>query len=252
MNKTGKRSQKKPSFFSPKKGNSNYKKKMYHEDKEYLGIPPHLQKELNQAHQKTVDWIAGHMVPDTPPMQKPAQEQITLDPWQKEAVDALVEGANVIVDAPQQREKHELLKTIFNASENVTFRACYTCPVKSLSNDKLLNLDRCLAPKMLELQRVILKKPVSTDCRSNTRNIRNSLLGVNQTGRSLVVFDEYHFLDDKEEEGREEAMILTYNAVLLSASISNGEEMTGLKASANEAHDLSKQLFDLFFGTSSL
>ena len=62
----------------------------------------------------------------------------SLDPWQKEAFDALIAGENVIVDAPTTAGKTRVVEAYFTQFVNDPgFRAAYTAPVKSLSNDKL-------------------------------------------------------------------------------------------------------------------
>ena len=61
-----------------------------------------------------------------------------LDDWQKDAHDNLMRGYNVIVDAPTSAGKTRVVESFFDANlEKPNFRAVYTTPVKSLSNDKL-------------------------------------------------------------------------------------------------------------------
>lgn len=231
MNKTGKRSSKKSSFFSPKKGNFKGKKKTLHKDSFQSTAPAHLQRELNQASQKTFDWVAGQITSDTAPKASSTQD-ISLDPWQQEAVNALVEGANVVVDAPTTAGKTRVVENYFFMHlKQATFRACYTCPVKSLSNDKLLEFRQMFGAENVGIATGDIKENLSAPIVVATlETYRNSLLGVEpDLGRSLVVFDEYHFLDDKERGSAwEEAMILTppqCQMLLLSASISNGDEV---------------------------
>ena len=64
-----------------------------------------------------------------------------LDPWQRQAFDALLRGDSVVVDAPTTAGKTRVVEAYFAMNiDKPGFRAAYTTPVKSLSNDKLREL----------------------------------------------------------------------------------------------------------------
>ncbi len=158
-------------------------------------------------------------------------DELRLDSWQEEAIAYLSQGTNVVIDAPTTAGKTRVVESFFAQHiDDATFRACYTCPVKSLSNDKF---------KEFRQQFGLNKVGISTgDYRENLsaplvvatlETYRNSLLGVEPDfGRRLVVFDEYHFLQDASRGSSwEEAIILTppdCQMLLLSASIGNARD----------------------------
>lgn len=154
-----------------------------------------------------------------------------LDPWQDDAVQALLAGANVIVDAPTTAGKTRVVEAYIDAHINEPgFRACYTCPVKSLSNDKLREFREKYGKESIGIATGDIKENLDAPVVIATlESYRNSLLGVEpDLDRSLVIFDEYHFLQDESRGSAwEEAIILTpfeSQILLLSASLSNAGE----------------------------
>jgi superfamily II RNA helicase len=156
---------------------------------------------------------------------------LELDPWQQQVFDILRAGESVIVDAPTTAGKTRAVEVFFAMNINdPTFRAAYTTPVKSLSNDKLRELRAMFGKDNVGIATGDIKENLNAPIVVATlESYRNSLLGIEpDLGRSLVVFDEYHYLQD---EGRgsswEEAIILTppsCQVLLLSASVANAEE----------------------------
>lgn len=166
-----------------------------------------------------------------PPIKPLPGSPPTLDPWQQDAVDALVEGDNVVVDAPTTAGKTRVVETYF--AQNIhdpSFRACYTTPVKSLSNDKVKELREMFGAENVGIATGDIKENLGAPIVVATlESYRNSLLGVEpDMGRSLVVFDEYHFLQDTSRGSAwEEAIILTpehCQILMLSASAENAAE----------------------------
>ena len=83
----------------------------------------------------------------------------SLDPWQKEAFDALIAGENVIVDAPTTAGKTRVVEAYFTQFVNdPAFRAAYTAPVKSLSNDKLREFSDMFGTDNVGIATGMLKK----------------------------------------------------------------------------------------------
>lgn len=154
-----------------------------------------------------------------------------LDPWQQQAVDAMQKGEHVIVDAPTTAGKTRVVEAFFYRNlENPQFRAVYTTPVKSLSNDKVRELRALFGERNVGISTGDVKENLNAPIVVATlESYRNSLLGTEpDLGRTMAVFDEYHYLQD---EGRgsawEEAIILsppTCQMLLLSASVANAEE----------------------------
>lgn len=154
-----------------------------------------------------------------------------LDPWQREALDALLNGEHVIVDAPTTAGKTRVVEAFFELNlSNPLFRAAYTTPVKSLSNDKLREFIEAFGRENVGIATGDIKENLGAPIVVATlESYRNSLLGVEpDLGRSLVVFDEYHFMQDiGRGSAWEEAIILTpprCQLLLLSASVDNAEE----------------------------
>ncbi|MFW7377590.1 MAG: DEAD/DEAH box helicase [Oligoflexus sp.] len=161
--------------------------------------------------------------------QGPSKE-FRLDPWQQEAFDALLDGESVVVDAPTTAGKTRIIEAFFKVNlANPNFRAAYTSPVKSLSNDKLREFTSMFGRENVGIATGDIKENLRAPIVVATlESYRNSLLGVEpDLGRSLVVFDEYHFMQDTGRGSAwEEAMILTppsCQLILLSASVENPE-----------------------------
>ena len=159
--------------------------------------------------------------------------QIVLDQWQLDAVQALQLGFNVVVDAPTTAGKTLVVDTFISKEiSKPGFRACYTCPVKSLSNDKLKEFRAKYGKDAVGIATGDSKENLDAPLVIATlETYRNSLLGVDpDLGRKLVIFDEYHFIqDDDRGSAWEEAMILTppdCQMLLLSASLSNAREFS--------------------------
>ena len=199
-------------------------------------IPPELlEKAREETNTKLTAWIkagdemraAASEKKKTPDI--PVFDQ--LDPWQRQAFDALQRGASVVVDAPTTAGKTRVVEAYFAMNiNNPGFRAAYTTPVKSLSNDKLRELRQMFGSENVGIATGDIKENLDAPIVVATlESYRNSLLGVEpDLGRNLVVFDEYHFLQDESRGSAwEEALILTPKScqvLLLSASVANAEE----------------------------
>ncbi len=156
---------------------------------------------------------------------------LSLDPWQQQVFDLLRSGESVIVDAPTTAGKTRAVEVFFAMNiDDPKFRAAYTTPVKSLSNDKVRELRAMFGEHKVGIATGDIKENLDAPIVVATlESYRNSLLGIEpDLGRTLVVFDEYHYLQD---EGRgsawEEAIILTppsCQVLLLSASVGNADD----------------------------
>ena len=160
---------------------------------------------------------------------------IQLDPWQAEALDALLAGANVVVDAPTSAGKTRVIEALlehkmFGTEGREGIKLIYTSPVKSLSNDKYREFCEKYGREKVGINTGDFKENLSASIILATlETYRNSLLGVEPNmNRRVVVYDEYHFLQDESRGSAwEESIILTpkeSQLILLSASVPNAED----------------------------
>lgn len=187
---------------------------------------------LAKARQETDRQISAWLKHDPQREAKPL-DAFALDPWQQEVLDALNAGYSVIVDAPTTAGKTRAVEAFFRANlANPLFRAAYTTPVKSLSNDKLREFREMFGAERVGIATGDIKENLGAPVVVATlESYRNSLLGVEpDLGRTLVVFDEYHYLQDESRGSAwEEALILTPKScqlLLLSASVANADEFS--------------------------
>ena len=173
---------------------------------------------------KMQQWRAEALLPKTP---RPG-----LDPWQEQACNILHGGGSVVVDAPTSAGKTRVVESFFAAHiHKPGFRAAYTTPVKSLSNDKVRELRALFGAENVGIATGDIKENLNAPIVVATlESYRNSLLGTEpDLGRTLVVFDEYHYLQDPGRGSAwEEALILTpasCQLLMLSASVANAEEI---------------------------
>jgi hypothetical protein len=174
------------------------------------------------------------------PQSKPVQElaagqRITengmvLDAWQAEALDALLNGQNVVVDAPTSAGKTRVIEALLDARLSEGLRLIYTSPVKSLSNDKYREFCEKYGKERVGINTGDFKENLRAPIILATlETYRNSLLGVEpDMRRRVVVYDEYHYLQDESRGSAwEESLILTpkeSQVILLSASVPNADE----------------------------
>jgi superfamily II RNA helicase len=206
------------------------------EEDDLAGIP---KKQIDQfmraavatTQQKLKAWHDESLMVASAPPSGPKDVRSALDPWQMQAFEALKGGQNVVVDAPTTAGKTRAVEAYFTQNiDNPDFRAAYTTPVKSLSNDKLREFRAMFGRERVGIATGDIKDNLNAPIVVTTlETYRNSLLGVEpDLNRTLVVFDEYHFMqDDSRGSAWEEAIILTPDScqlLLMSASVDNGEE----------------------------
>lgn len=187
----------------------------------------YLAKAQSETRRRLNEWTTRKKInqPSEP------QDAFQLDDWQQDALDALEQGCNVIIDAPTTAGKTRIVEAFFarNISEG-QFRAVYTTPVKSLSNDKLKEFRALFGPENVGISTGDVKDNLGAPIVVATlESYRNSLLGVEpDLTRNLAIFDEYHFLQDGSRGSAwEEAIILSPDStqiLMLSASVSNPME----------------------------
>ncbi len=157
-------------------------------------------------------------------------KEFVLDQWQKQAIDALLKGDNIIVDAPTTAGKTRVVEYfIAHHIKDPHFRACYTCPVKSLANDKVREFRELFGHENVGISTGDHKENLNAPLIVATlESYRNSLIGVEpDLNRSLAIFDEYHFIQDSSRGSAwEEALVLSSpntQILMLSASVGNPE-----------------------------
>lgn len=222
-------------FFRDKygKGESNQDKNELTSEQAMETIPG-FKKAVEETNAQIKEWLDLAQKIQSTPYIAPEQPYMELDPWQKNAVDGLLEGKNVIVDAPTTAGKTRVVEAFFAYNlDKPNFRACYTCPVKSLSNDKLKEFREMFGHENVGISTGDIKENLRAPIVVATlESYRNSLLGVEpDLDRTLVIFDEYHYIQDSSRGSAwEEAIILSpqnCQLLLLSASLSNASEFAG-------------------------
>lgn len=184
------------------------------------------------AWQQTTRTLKSLQAAQGAPQVSAQPETLTLDPWQQQAVTALDSGGHVVIDAPTTAGKTRVVEVYLQRRlQDASFdQACYTCPVKSLANDKYRELKEMFGSANVGI--------TTGDLKHNSRapiviatleSYRNSLLGRESALRTdLVIFDEYHYIQDYSRGSAwEEAMILSSaqtQLLLLSASVNNPDD----------------------------
>ena len=155
---------------------------------------------------------------------------LLLDEWQYNALQALLAGKHVIVDAPTSAGKTRVIEALLEYRMKEGGKLIYTSPVKSLSNDKYREFSEKYGREAVGINTGDFKENLNAPIMLATlETYRNSLLGIEPNmSRRVVVYDEYHFLQDESRGSAwEESLILTpkdSQLVLLSASVPNSEE----------------------------
>jgi len=157
-----------------------------------------------------------------------------LDPFQREACEALERGHGVLVCAPTGAGKTVVGEFAVHLALAAGRKCFYTTPIKALSNQKHNDLVGRYGPERIGL----LTGDVSINGDApvvvmTTEVLRNMLYADSPTleGLSYVVMDEVHFLADRMRGAVWEEVILNLpeevRLVSLSATVSNAEEFGG-------------------------
>lgn len=161
----------------------------------------------------------------------------TLDPFQKEAIEALKSGVSVVVSAPTGSGKTAIAEYVIEEALKGKERVFYTTPLKALSNQKFHDFQK----KFGEENIGILTGDVAVNRDGQilvmtTEIYRNMLYGtvlgsVDENLKRLryLVLDECHYMNDPERGTVwEESVIYSPKAVqilALSATIANANEL---------------------------
>jgi ATP-dependent RNA helicase HelY len=154
-----------------------------------------------------------------------------LDPFQREACEALERGSGVLVCAPTGAGKTVVGEFAVHLALAQGRKCFYTTPIKALSNQKFHDLVQRYGPGRVGLltgdNAINAEAPVVV---MTTEVLRNMLYAGSSTlaGLSYVVMDEVHYLADRFRGAVWEEVIIHLPAsvtlVSLSATVSNAEE----------------------------
>ncbi|WP_405216908.1 DEAD/DEAH box helicase [Agrococcus sp. Ld7] len=154
-----------------------------------------------------------------------------LDPFQREACEAIEDGSSVLVAAPTGAGKTVVAEfAIHLTMEAPTGRVFYTTPMKALSNQKHRELTETYGAASVGL--LTGDTSINGDARivvMTTEVLRNMLYeGRDLTQLEYVVMDEVHYLADRFRGAVWEEVIIHLprhvRMVSLSATVSNAEE----------------------------
>lgn len=163
---------------------------------------------------------------------------IRLDPFQKEAMESLAEGHNLLVAAPTGTGKTLIAEMLFEEVLAAGKGSVYTSPIKALSNQKY----RDFAKKFGQQRVGLITGDISVNEKApllimTTEIFRNWCFANPEMldGVINVIFDELHFLDDIERgTAWEESIIFAPSHVRivgLSATVPNIRELASWIAS---------------------
>ncbi len=154
-----------------------------------------------------------------------------LDPFQRDACEALERGSGVLVCAPTGAGKTVVGEFAVHLALRQGRKCFYTTPIKALSNQKFHDLVARYGPEKVGLltgdNSINGDAPVVV---MTTEVLRNMLYAGSPTlgGLSYVVMDEVHYLADRFRGAVWEEVIIhlpsTVTLVSLSATVSNAEE----------------------------
>jgi len=145
------------------------------------------------------DWLDNGLVLDSF-LESVDERGLELYPAQEEAVLALFEGHNVILNTPTGSGKSLVASALHTKSFAWGMRSVYTCPIKALVNEKFLALCREFGPKNVGLvtgdSSVNANAPILCCTAEILANM--ALQGGTAAGVDDVVMDEFHYYADKE------------------------------------------------------
>ncbi|KAI3427412.1 hypothetical protein D9Q98_010327 [Chlorella vulgaris] len=172
----------------------------------------------------------GGLLPPPPRAGPPAREYpFPLDPFQQTAVNALEAGHSVLVAAHTSAGKTVVAEYAFGMALRDGSKVVYTSPLKALSNQKYRELQEQFGDVGLMTGDVTIN-PNASCLVMTTEILRSMLYRGSEVVRqlSLIVYDEVHYLRDKERGVVwEESIILapkTARFAFLSATIPNARE----------------------------
>jgi superfamily II RNA helicase len=173
-----------------------------------------------------------------------AERGLTLYPAQEEAVLALFEGGNVVINTPTGSGKSLVASALHFASLAHGRRSVYTCPIKALVNEKWMALCREFGPENVGLATgdatVNRDAPILCCTAEILANI--ALRHGDDAAVDDVVMDEFHWYADRDRGVAWQVPLLTLpqaRFLLMSATLGDVtffvEELTRLNGLATAA-----------------
>ncbi|WP_062464627.1 DEAD/DEAH box helicase [Demequina soli] len=160
-----------------------------------------------------------------------AELPFPLDPFQREASEAVADGHSVLVAAPTGAGKTLVGEYAVRHAFGQGEKAFYTTPIKALSNQKFRDLVRAYGPSRVGL--LTGDTTINPDADivvMTTEVLRNMIYAGSDTIERLgvVILDEVHYLADRFRGSVWEEVIIHLpertSIVALSATVSNAEE----------------------------
>lgn len=163
----------------------------------------------------------------------PHCRNIELDDFQKEAIEYLQDGYDVLVSAPTGSGKTLIAEVRIYQLLKENKRVWYASPLKALSNDKYREFRRIFSPEAVGIltgdRKENTRAPVLVGTTEIFRNILIEEGMGNDIDVDLIVFDEAHWIKDKERGvSWEESIIFSpkrAQVLMLSATFPNIEEI---------------------------
>lgn len=153
-----------------------------------------------------------------------AEKGLELYPAQEEAVLALFEGQNVILNTPTGSGKSLVATAMHFHSLSIGRRSIYTCPIKALVNEKFMNLAREFGPEQVGM--VTGDGAVNPDAPilcCTAEILANMALRDGELAKADdIVMDEFHYYSDRERGGAWQIPLLTLKRsrfLLMSATL---------------------------------
>lgn len=122
-----------------------------------------------------------------------------LDPFQTKAIEAIEEGASVLVSAPTGTGKTLVADYVIERSFRAGEQVIYTAPIKALSNQKFKEFKRLLGEENVGiLTGDVVINPDAAVLIMTTEIFRNLLHQSpgRLAGVTYTIFDEIHYIDD--------------------------------------------------------
>lgn len=172
--------------------------------------------------------------------------QIMPDITQVEAAKELYKGNSVLYDVPTGTGKTALAHYIITKNLNENKKSAYTIPIKALANDKYREFCKIYGKNNVGLltgdRKINPKAPIVI---MTTEIYDNGIDFEKNNPFKTVVFDEAHYIGDKERGSAWEQSIMKSQSkgvqiLLLSATIGNSDEFAGWSSSLNSETDFKK------------
>jgi Superfamily II RNA helicase len=161
------------------------------------------------------------------------QRKIKLDDFQKEAIDYILQGFDLLVSAPTGSGKTLIAEVRIQDILEKGGRVWYASPIKALSNDKYREFKRLFGQENVGImtgdRKENTKAPIIVGTTEIFRNIIIEEGLVREPDVDFIVLDEAHWISDKERGVVWEETIIfapkKAQLLLLSATFPNIEEI---------------------------